>query len=118
MESGAGDALDQPQQLELDPGLLDAPIGAHQAQRAIGLEKPKVDVRRLSAGGDTVALEAGIEEGHRDIQDLGDALQAAGGDSVGALLVLLNLLERYVESLSQLGLRPAPLNAQRTDHGA
>src|SRR6266705_3536077 len=42
------------------------------------------------------------EEGHRDIERIGDLYQSAGGDPVNALLVLLHLLEGDTERVRYL----------------
>src|SRR6516165_2724145 len=42
------------------------------------------------------------EKGHRNLQDMGNLLQAAGADAVRALLVFLYLLESDSERIAQL----------------
>ncbi|GAM98575.1 hypothetical protein U91I_02210 [alpha proteobacterium U9-1i] len=40
--------------------------------------------------------------GHVYVQSVGDLVQPTGGDTVDALFVLLNLLERYADQLSEM----------------
>jgi hypothetical protein len=56
------------------------------------------------------------KEGHRDLQDLGNLLQATGTNPVGPLLIFLDLLECDAQGFAELFLshskhQPAHANA-------
>ena len=51
------------------------------------------------------------EERHRDLQDMGDVLQPARADAVGAFLVFLHLLKGDAERVPELGLAHAEHHA-------
>lgn len=52
------------------------------------------------------------EESHRHLKALGDGVQAAGADAVGALLVFLDLLKGHAHSLAQRLLGNTPRYAR------
>ena len=66
-------------------------------------------VRRRSfthAAAAAVKMRRALEEKRcRHLQDIGDLLQPAGADAVGALLVLLHLLESQTQRIAKLFLR-------------
>src|SRR5262245_8741427 len=69
-----------------------------------------VGVRHLVA-----ALEQG---GNRYAEECGDLQQPATADAIGAFLVFLNLLERQLKLVGQLGLREPPLQTINSDIAA
>src|SRR5262249_3997208 len=90
---------------------LDARVGAGEPQRALGLQQfASVDGAPARS---LLVVRNGEKVRDRHAEDLGDALQAAGRDAIGALLVFLHLLERDADQVAELGLRQAALQAQR-----
>ena len=65
------------------------------------------DQRSARLAGEAVGIAGGPfqQGGDRNLENLGDARQPAGANSIGALLVLLHLLKGYAESLRQFRLR-------------
>ena len=55
------------------------------------------------------------EERDRDLQDVGNLLQPAGTDPIGALLVFLDLLERQAERIPKLLLAHAEHHSAHSD---
>jgi hypothetical protein len=51
---------------------------------------------------------------YRNFQDRSDELKSSGADPIGAVLVFLNLLERYAESFREFLLRQSFLQTKRT----
>src|SRR2546423_4111462 len=70
----------------------DLRISANEADRAFGLQEGEAASARVALL--RARAHPAIEEHHRRVQDLGNALQPPGRDAVRALLVLLHLLKR------------------------
>src|ERR1700730_14598747 len=92
-----GDLFDQIDDAATELGIGDARECARQRQTFRGREEIGDVGRRASfaetfgrSGAGRTSLE---QEGDRDLEDLGDLLDAAGADPVGAFLVFLDLLK-------------------------
>jgi hypothetical protein len=96
------DLLDKPNNRATQFRVFDEHEGLHQRQAIrrgekighVGGGDSRLASRVPKARRGRPTLE---EERNRHLKDLGDMLQAAGADAVGALLVFLNLLERKTE---------------------
>ncbi len=98
-------------------GIGDAGEGARQC-KALGGREEIGHIGRRRVLGETGRGRSGRraleEERNRHAQDIGNMLQPAGTNSIGALLVFLDLLEGNPEILSQLLLAHADHHASHT----
>src|SRR5262249_10826483 len=86
--------------------------GLQQAQRLrVGQQRAPVQVRTR-----TTRRRAAVEQGRqRHAKRAGDLREPARADAVRAVLVFLDLLERHVEVMTELGLGQAALQAADSD---
>ena len=87
-------------------GIGDAREGAGERQSfRCGKKIRNISGRlRLAQPGESIGASRSAfeQKRHRDLKNIGNLLQAACPDAVGALLVFLNLLESQAEPLSEL----------------
>lgn len=113
--------------------LADLVVGAHELERFALDERITllVEGRALLAerndlaaathhgsAGESLARHLVEEVGDRHVEDLGELKQTRGADAVGAALVLLDLLERQVDRVAELGLRHAEQGTALAHPGA
>jgi hypothetical protein len=109
------DALDQMQDGEALLAAWNAMEGLHETQRMrMGEQLAPGQIGPPAAGGGA-AVEQG---GERHIERAGDLTEATRADAVGAVLVLLDLLERHPEMLPKVGLGQAALQPADPDVSA
>ena len=113
--ASVAEALDQMQDGDALLAARDAMECLHEAQRVRIGEQLAPGQVGTGAAGHGAAIEQGVE---RDIERAGDLAQAARADAVGAVLVLLDLLERHPEMVPERGLGQAALQAADPDVSA
>src|SRR5436305_4810698 len=110
-----GDMLDQIDNAAAEFCIGDARKGASQRQSFRGREKVRDVCRRRAFAKPIDARDAARtaleQKRDRDLEDLGDLLDAAGADPVGAFLVFLNLLEGETQGFAELFLAHAEHDA-------
>src|SRR5260370_13576652 len=111
--AGRAHRLDHLEDALAHPRLADLVVGPHQLQRLAldqrillllerraGLAEALAPATRHRPAGQRVGRHLVEEVGHRHIQDLGKFVEPARTDAVGAALILLNLLKREADSIT------------------